>query len=56
MAVNSDGSSDSSEQMAGGEVNVSAIGDGERNIWCSWTREVFLVRLWDSECKSTRNR
>jgi hypothetical protein len=51
-------SGDSLEWMAGGEVSVSAIGDGKRNIWChQWTHEVSLVRrLWDSEHGSTRNR
>jgi hypothetical protein len=55
--VNNDSSSDLLEQMACGEVSISAIGHGGRSVWCHWwTHVVSLVRLWDSECGSTRNK
>jgi hypothetical protein len=40
-----------------GKVCVEAIGDGGmsgRRCW--WTHGVALVRLWDSGCRSTRNK
>jgi hypothetical protein len=49
--------SDSLEGMASGEVHVGAIGDDGINGRCRWwTHRVALVRLWDSGCRSTRNK
>jgi hypothetical protein len=56
-AVNNDITGNLSEQMVGREVSVSAIGDSERSVWChQWTHQVSLVRLWDSEHRSMRNK
>jgi hypothetical protein len=34
-----------------------AIGDCRMNVWCHWwTCGVDLVRLYDSECRSTSNK
>jgi hypothetical protein len=54
--MDSDGG-DSLEWRASEEVRVRAIGDGgmsgRRHLW---TRGVALVGLWDSGCRSTRNK
>jgi hypothetical protein len=50
-------SGDLLEWRASGEVRVGAIGDGGmngRHHW--WTRGVALVGLWDSGCRSMRNK
>jgi hypothetical protein len=50
-------SGDSLERMAREEVCVGAIEDGRMSgRHRSWTGGVALVRLWDSACRSMRNK